>query len=100
MTHKFAPLDHVTIAQSYPIGHCRTPWYVRGLNGVIERHCGDFPNPEELAYRRDGLPAVPLYRIRIAMNTIWPDYIGPATDTLEVEVFEHWLMPLASKEAN
>lgn len=96
---KFAPPDQVTILHGYPIGHCRTPWYVRGLSGIVERHCGDFANPEELAYRRDGLPAVPLYRVRIAMNAIWPDYDGPADDTLEVEIFEHWLVPAASKEA-
>jgi nitrile hydratase len=94
MMPKFAPQDRVTIAQGYPIGHCRTPWYVRGLDGVIERHCGEFANPEELAYRRDGLPAVPLYRVRIAMRAMWPDYSGPINDTLEVEVFEHWLTPM------
>lgn len=98
MTPKFVPFDCVEIAQGYPIGHCRTPWYVRGLSGVVERHCGEYANPEELAYRRDGLPAVSLYRVRIQMKVIWQDYAGPAGDTLEVEVFEHWLRPAASKE--
>lgn len=71
---------------------------MRGLRGVVERHCGDFPNPEELAYRRDGRPSVPLYRVRVAMSAIWPDYIGGLGDTLEVEIFEHWAMPVASEK--
>ena len=23
----------------------------------------------------------------------WPDYAGPPGDTLEIEIFEHWLDP-------
>ncbi|MEP5759949.1 MAG: SH3-like domain-containing protein [Litoreibacter sp.] len=91
MMPKFVAQDRVIISKGYPIGHCRTPWYVRGLEGTIERHCGDFANPEELAYRRDGLPKIPLYRVRISMCAMWSDYVGPTKDTLEVEVFEHWL---------
>lgn len=96
---RFAAEDRVRIATGYPLGHCRTPWYARGQTGVIERHCGDFPNPEELAYGRDGLPAVPLYRVRLGIDAIWPDRSDadrpdadrPGADTLEVEIFEHWL---------
>ena len=83
--------DKVRIRDAYPIGHCRTPFYTRGLKGEIERYCGSFANPEELAYRRDGQPAVPLYRVRLPMQKIWPDYTGAPLDTLEVEIFEHWL---------
>jgi len=31
--------------------------------GIVERFCGSFRNPEELAYNRSGLPAQPLYRV-------------------------------------
>lgn len=91
---RFSPGDEVRIGRTYPIGHCRTPWYVRGQKGIIERYCGDFSNPEELAYGRDGLPAIALYRVRLKIEEIWPD--APHGDTLEVEVFEHWIQP-ASK---
>ena len=30
--------------------HIRTPHYLRGRMGVVERHLGDFPNPEDLAF--------------------------------------------------
>ena len=57
----------------------------------IERICGAFPNPEELAYGFDGLPKRPLYRVRIRQTDIWPDYEGSDNDVLELEIYEHWL---------
>jgi nitrile hydratase len=58
---------------------------------VVERYCGAFPNPEELAYDRPGLPAVPLYRIRFSSRDLWPDYAESADDVVEIEIYEHWL---------
>lgn len=83
--------DRVKVRAAYPIGHVRTPAYVRGKHGVIERVCGAFPNPEELAYGRSGLPAQPLYRVRFQQSEVWPDYAGQAGDLLEVEIYQHWL---------
>jgi hypothetical protein len=88
---RFNPGDLVTVRARYPIGHVRTPFYVRGKRGVIERVCGVFPNPEELAYGRPGLPAQPLYRIRFLHRDVWPDYTGEPFDVLEVEIYQHWL---------
>ena len=90
---RFAPGDRVTVAQVDPPGHRRTPHYIRGKSGLVERYCGDFPNPEELAYGFDGLPPRPLYRVRFRQSDIWPDYEGPEHDTLHLEVYEHWLRP-------
>jgi len=72
-------------------GHMRTPWYLRGHTGRIERLCGDFANPEELAYHRDGHPAKPLYRVRFTMAEIWGNQAERPTDTIDAEIFEHWL---------
>lgn len=72
-------------------GHYRIPHYVRNRVGHIERYCGAFPNPEEVAYGKSGLPAIPLYRVRIQQVDIWPDYPGPTQDTLDIEVYDHWL---------
>jgi hypothetical protein len=93
MNARFAPGDRVAVRRSDPPGHIRTPAYVRGRVGVVERVCGMFANPEELAYGRDGLPARPLYRVRFRPADLWPDYTGPAADRVEVEVYEHWLEP-------
>ncbi|WP_298937648.1 SH3-like domain-containing protein [uncultured Ruegeria sp.] len=91
---RYSQGDQVRVRDAYPIGHCRTPFYIRGLTGKVERCCGHFANPEELAYRRDGKPEIPLYRVRLLMSSMWPDYAGTGQDTLEVEVFEHWLEDL------
>lgn len=88
---RFKPGDTVRVRRAYPLGHIRTPFYIRGQRGVIERVCGSFGNPEELAQQRSGEPKQPLYRVRFRQNEVWPDYRGNAGDVLEVEIFQHWL---------
>jgi nitrile hydratase len=83
--------ERVRVRKAAPPGHLRTPFYIRGHAGIIERLCGMFPNPEELAQMRDGLPAKPLYRVRFRQKDVWPDYEGSASDVLEIEIFQHWL---------
>ena len=90
---RFAPGERVRVRRADPPGHVRTPWYCRGRAGVIERICGSFANPEELAYNRDGLPAQPLYRVRFFCRELWQDYAGNAKDVVEIEIFQHWLEP-------
>jgi len=92
-TVTFRAGDRVRVRVANPIGHVRTPYYLRGKGGVVERICGSFPNPEELAYGRNGLPARPLYRVRFLQRELWPDYAGPPTDVLEAEIYQHWLQP-------
>lgn len=87
----FAPGERVRVRRAYPPGHVRTPWYIRGHVGVIERICGAFANPEELAYNRPGTPRQPLYRVRFRQREVWPDYQGAAEDHLEIEIYQHWL---------
>ena len=88
---RFAPGDAVRVKRGAAPGHMRTPWYMRGKIGRVERICGDFPNPEELAYRRDGRPARPLYRVRFSMAELWGAAAERQTDTVDAEIFEHWL---------
>ena len=88
---KFKPGDRVRVRRAAPPGHVRTPWYIRGRTGEIERLCGAFANPEELAYNRDGMPAQPLYRVRFRQREVWPDYAGEERDTIEIEIYQHWL---------
>lgn len=84
---RFSPGDVVRVRRGDGPGHMRTPWYLRGRIGRVERFCGHFPNPEELALRRPGLPKPPLYRVRFAMTELW----GEGADTLDAEIYEHWL---------
>jgi hypothetical protein len=90
---RFAAGDRVRVRRAYPLGHIRTPYYVRGRRGVVERLCGSFPVPEELAQMRSGLPAQPLYRVRFTQRELWPDDRRGEGDVVEVEIFQHWLEP-------
>jgi hypothetical protein len=90
---RFRPGDRVRVRRADVPGHIRTPWYIRGHAGVIERLCGAYPNPEELAYARSGLPVRPLYRVRFVQTQVWPGYTGGPADSIDLEIYEHWLEP-------
>ena len=89
--HRYEVGDAVRVRSYFPPGHRRTPRYIRGKTGTIERICGAFPNPEELAYGFDGEPKRVLYRVRFAQKDVWPAYEGPERDLIEMEIYEHWL---------
>lgn len=91
MGQVFTPGMRVRVREDYPPGHVRTPVYVRGREGVVTRVFGSFPNPEVLALGRDGLPKKALYEVRFRQSDLWPDYAGPAGDTLDIDIYEHWL---------
>lgn len=91
MSGAFRSGDRVSVRKGFPPGHVRTPFYVRGRSGTVEGVAGDFADPEELAYGRDGLPKKTLYRVRFRQRELWPDYAGPPGDTLVVDIYEHWL---------
>jgi nitrile hydratase len=90
----YHPGERVQVRRAFPPGHLRTPFYIRGKSGVIERLLDVFPNPEECAYGRSGLPGQPLYRVRFRQCDVWPDYAGPPTDTVDIEIYQHWLEPV------
>ena len=90
---RFAVGDRVCIAARGVTHHVRTPAYVQGRCGRVERVLGCFRNPETLAHGGDGLPACRLYRVLLLQHDLWPDYAGGADDTLALEIYEHWLQP-------
>jgi nitrile hydratase len=89
----FAEGERVMVREAWPPGHVRTPAYIRGRAGVVTQDLGKHPNPEELAFRRPGTPAPTLYRVRFRQLDVWPDYAGPEGDTLDIEIYDHWLAP-------
>ncbi len=72
-------------------GHHRTPGYLKGKTGSVDRIHGSFTNPETRAYGADGLPLQPLYLVGFAQSDVWADYRGPAGDAVYADLFEHWL---------
>jgi len=53
---RFKAGDRVRVRVGAPPGHFRTPTYIQGKVGAVERLHGDYRNPESLAYGGDGLP--------------------------------------------
>ena len=87
----YRPGQRVRVAAREHDGHHRTPAYLKGKTGTVERVHSSFRNPETHAYGEDGLPKQPLYLVGFAQRDVWPGYAGPAEDRLFVDVFEHWL---------
>lgn len=85
--------SRVRVKQMTPPGHVRTPFYLRGKTGEVERQLGPFHNPEQLAY---GVAAdkEPMFRVRFTMREVWGDRAENPDDTLDAEIYAHWLEPL------
>ena len=91
MAARYKAGDRVRVMTREPEGHCRTPYYLRGRNGVIESDLGAYRNPEELAYHRPGLPKIELYRVRFDQADLWSGYPAAVRDSLVADIYEHWL---------
>lgn len=90
---RFRSGQQVVVSRRYPPGHLRTPYYCRGKTGIVERVLPAFLNPEEEGYGLYDRPPVTLYRVRFRQVELWPGYSGPDHDTVDIEIFEHWLEP-------
>jgi hypothetical protein len=94
--------DKVKVRAAFPPTpptHVRTPHYIRGCVGTIERICGEFGNPEELAFGRRYGPKSMLYRVRFRQADVWSGYDGAAEDHIEIEIYEFWLEPAERENA-
>ena len=91
MEAHFATGDRVQVLDRVHSGHMRTPGYVRGRVGRVVRVVGPMLNPEQLAYGHRGVPGKMLYRVRFRQHDIWPEYAGGIHDSLDIELYEHWL---------
>jgi hypothetical protein len=91
---RFSPGERVRIRADFPPGHIRTPVYLRGKTGTVERCYGDFTNAETAAYGLPG-PKKSVYKVRFAARELWTDYAGPHKDAIEADIYEHWLEKVA-----
>lgn len=83
--------EPVAVAARAHSGHHRTPSYIKGKTGRVERVHAAFRNPETRAYGDDGIPEVPLYLVSFARSDLWPDAPTNASHRVYVDVYEHWL---------
>lgn len=89
--------QYMRVRSDMPPGHVRTPAYLRGKRGWVERRLGPFPNPEALAYGRQA-QALPLMRVRFSMAEVWGATANP-NDTIDAEIYSHWLEPAEAPHA-
>ena len=88
--------EHLRTAWRAP--HLRTPGYVFGARGVVERHAGTFGDPSLLAYRVRSGAQQHLYRVRFTASELWPEvnHINAADggneDSVDVEIYENCLL--------
>ena len=79
MRDQFKVGSKVRITNAYPPGHIRTPFFLRGKEGLIIRHFGKSPN-------------LNLYQVLFDMGTTWRgDGSFAAKDTLTADIYETWL---------
>ena len=90
---KFKPGDRIRVRMDDPPGHIRTPYYIRGKVGWVERVYGEFLNPESLGHSGDGLPKKELYLVGFYQNKVWESYGASSQDRVYVDIYEHWLEP-------
>jgi nitrile hydratase len=83
--------DRVRVAARRHEGHHRTPAYLKGKMGTVERVHPSFSNPETRAYGGDGLPLQRLYLVGFAQKDVWDTRRGLGSDRIYADVFEHWL---------
>ena len=87
---RFSPGEQVRVRDDYPPGHIRTPVYLRGKTGEVDRYFGEFANAEIAAYGLPG-PKKGVYKVRFRAIDLWPDYAGANRDVIEADIYEHWL---------
>ena len=82
--------------------HLRTPGYIFGAAGKVERYCGQFSDPSFVAFQKLGKEKEKmekekqhLYRVRFKQNEVWEGYDASHNDTIDVEIYENWLEPLS-----
>jgi len=93
-TGRFKTGDRVTVKFEDRPGHLRTPWYIRGKSGWIEKVYGDFLNPELLAFGKNGLPKKTLYLVAFDYGEVFGNP-QVTKDKVLVDIYDHWLEPLA-----
>ncbi len=87
----YRPGQRVRIDARDHEGHHRTPGYLKGKTGTIERVYDSFTNPETRAYGGDGLPKQTLYLVGFRQRDVWSDYGGRDSDRIYADIFDHWL---------
>jgi len=89
---RFRVGDRVQIDARDEAQHHRVPAYAKGQIGTIAKVCGEHEEPERIAFGTQHALRR-LYRVRLHQTDLWPGYDGLSADTLDIDIFDHWLRP-------
>ncbi|MCC6434070.1 MAG: nitrile hydratase subunit beta [Acidimicrobiales bacterium] len=90
----FAAGEPVRVRNRHPHAHTRVPRYARGHVGIVERHVGGEPLPEDASV--GVLTVQHLYRVRFEADELWgEDAVG--NDPVYLELWESYLEPVGER---
>jgi len=91
-SHRFAVGDRVCVRRSHPTGHTRSPRYVRGRTGIVDRLGPPVPIPD-ITCHCDNERVEPTYSVRFEARELWSE----AGDPVYVDLWESYLEPAPGK---
>ena len=94
-TPRFAVGDLVLVRDLPTIFYTRTQEYLRGKPGTVVEVSYESLTPEDEAFDRDDQKPEWFYIVRFKMSDLWEPYTGCPNDTLQAEISERWLGPVA-----
>ncbi|MFF8841111.1 SH3-like domain-containing protein [Streptomyces sp. NPDC015127] len=87
--------DAVRVRDLPTIFYTRTQEYLRGKPGTVVKVSYESPAPEDEAFDREDEKPEWFYIVRFTMADLWEGYAGSPNDTLQAEISERWLQPIA-----
>jgi nitrile hydratase len=88
---RFKPGDKVVGRNIHPSGHTRSPRYIRGKRGTIEKAHGAFILPDTNAHGRGENPE-PVYTVRFDAREVWGEQAAVG-DSIYLDLWESYLEP-------
>ena len=89
---RFTAGDRVRARNIHPTGHTRTPRYVRGKSGVIDRDHGVFVFPDTNAVFAGKTPQH-LYSVKFTAREVWGEDASPL-DSVYLDMWDNYLEPV------
>ena len=87
---RFQPGDTVRVMQAYPLGHVRTPFYIRGKTGVVEMAHGTMIYPDSAG---NGGPDAPehVYTVKFTNEELWGAEAAEPNGVVYFDVWEPYI---------
>jgi hypothetical protein len=92
---RFSVGDSVWVRDLPTLFYTRTQEYLRGKPGTVVKVSYESLTPEDEAFDREDQKPEWFYIVRFKMTALWEPYTGCPSDTLQAEISERWLQPVA-----